>query len=153
MERALRSSFPRFAPWPRSTYLDSVRAVHAHDSIASVGSVMGDFDGDGRLDVAFDGVDTLIFPSGGRLAFPTIVAVFARGDSAVAVRVTEGALVAGDTLPTARSTWLTLVPRRSFSADIVNDAIGVLTVGDRELSPDQVYVWRGGRFLQWLAGE
>ena len=155
MARALADSFPRFAPWPWGSYPEHVRREHLRDTTASVRWVIGDFDGDGKLDVAIDGnVDTTKYRDGGRNA-PTIVAIMSRGDTVVVVQVTNGALVAGgDVSARLRESWLVPVPRGTFRKLIVNDAIGVPdTDRFRELLPGQVYLWYEHHFVQWSDGE
>ena len=151
MQRALAATFPRFAPWPWKTYPELARSMHVHDTTASVRWVIGDFNGDGRLDVAIDGnQDTVAYRAGGTDA-PSIVAIFATGDSAIAVKVTNGALEGRtDQSPTARRTWLILAPRQTFRDKLTTDAVGVpRAVRYKELAPNQVYLWFENRFVQW----
>jgi hypothetical protein len=74
MARALEDSLPDFKPIPRSEFHKSVLSwVAEHDSLARpLSVVIGDFDGDGRRDVAMMGVS--------RDTSATVM-VFARSDS------------------------------------------------------------------------
>lgn len=154
MSRALADSFPRFVQWSWLAYPEEARSAFARDSLTGVKALVGDFDGDGSQDVALDGRDTDVYPSGDTHDYPSIVVLLARADSAIGVRVTKGALLSGDTIASARRTWLRLVPKESYRSVLRTAAIGVPDLRSRgELNPNQVYFWSDGKFYQWFDGE
>jgi hypothetical protein len=159
MAAALRRQFPHFRVWPWRAYDDSVRSLYQGSDRDGIRAVVGDLNGDGRPDAAMDGVDTVQYRVGGpRFGFICIVAVLTSGDSAVAVRVTDGSVVPGDSIGAAgRPYWLRLVPAGTFREALRVDAIGAPTRSDAGsyLRPDQVYWWSRRRrgFVQWFDGE
>jgi len=115
---------------------------------------VGDFNGDGRPDVALDGTDTVVFRVGGKRE-ATMIAVLTSGDSPIIVSVIETDLP-HDT--TRLDRWLRLVPAKSFRPALRTDALGLLTLaepGANGLRPYQVFWWQPvrKRFVQWVDGE
>jgi len=154
MAAALRRSNPQFRLWSWTMYPDSVRAHFHVTDVDGVRVVVGDFNGDGRRDVALDGTDTVEYRVGGKRA-PALIAILTSGDSAIVVPIM------GDLMPngaTQLSRWLRLVPAKTFRSTLVTDAVGVPTLsepGTSGLRPYQVHFWSAqmNRFVQWIDGE
>lgn len=159
MERALRREFPSFRPWLWTSYPAEVQARYQGGDRDGVVAVVGDFNGDGRLDIALDGGYDRTAASGRAMPTVAILALLSNGDSAIAVGVTEGSLTPGDTAGVPRERWLRLVPAKSFRPTQLTDAIGVpsLSLPRKALLPKQVFIWDARadrpRFLQWFDGE
>src|SRR5437660_1788240 len=157
MTQALAQRFPDFRIWRWAAYPSEVRARYHGSDRDGIRAVVGDFNGDGRLDVALDGSDRLVFPSGAGAAIVAVTALLTSGDDAVAVRVTEGSLVPGDSADVPRPRWLLLVAASTFRSGLATDAVGMPMAreGGRVLTPSQVYFWSGDRpyFVQWSDGE
>jgi hypothetical protein len=154
MATALRRNNPHFRLWPWTVYPDSVRAnFHASDA-EGLRVVVGDFNGDGRPDVALDGTDTVVYRVGGKRG-ASLIAILTSGDSATIVSVIETDLP-NDT--TRLDHWLRLVPAKSFRLTLATDALGLPTLaepGTNGLRPYQVFWWQPvrKRFVQWVDGE
>lgn len=150
MARALSTKFPKFGPWPWATYAEIARDAHARDTIASVRWVIGDFDGDGRLDVALHGNLDTTSHQRGELNIATMVVVMPRGDSALVDQMVSPERDPRRPPPGTRPDWLVLVPRKTYRSEIVNDAVGVSRVRrDGSVRLHTVYVWVENGFLQW----
>jgi hypothetical protein len=154
MGAALRRSNPHFRLWSWSVYPDSVRTQFHPTDVEGLRVVVGDFNGDGRRDVALDGTDTVEYRVGGKREAATI-AILTSGDSAIVVAIIESDLP-NDT--TQLSRWLRLVPAKTFRPMLRTDAIGVPTLsepGTTLLRPYQVHFWYPvtKRFVQWVDGE
>lgn len=159
MESALHRQFPSFRSWPWSAYPAEIQTRFQGNDRDGVVAVVGDFNADGRLDIALDGRYDRTVPSAPAIPTVAIMALLSSADSAVAVLVTSGSLEPGDTAGVQRARWLRLVPSKSFRPTQLTDAIGVPSLSQRSKSllPNQVYVWNARlerpRFLQWFDGE
>ena len=155
MQRALQRTFPRFHIWPWTAYSASARNHYHGSDQDGLRALVGDFNGDGRLDAALDGVDWLSFPSGNGEDIVTVTAVLTSGDTAIAVRITEGSLTSDDVPGAVRPHWLSL--RSGFGRSTASPADAVAIVGPPNPTRvfNAVYVWvaERGRFLQWSYGE
>jgi len=156
-ERVSQSEIQYFRIWPWAAYPSEVRARYHGSDRDGIRAVVGDFNGDGRLDVALDGSDHLVFPAGAGEAIVAVTALLTSGDDAIAVRVTEGSLVPGDSADVPRPRWLLLVAAGTFRSGLATDAVGMPLAREagRVLTPSQVYFWSGDRpyFVQWSDGE
>src|SRR4029079_8135069 len=144
MASALRRSNPHFRLWSWTVYPASVRAQFHPSEVEGLRVVVGDFNGDGRPDVALDGTDSLVFRVGGKRV-AALIAILTSGDSAIVLPVTRSDL-RNDT--TRLDRWLRLVPATSFRSTLRTDALGVPTLaepGPRGLRPYQVFWWDPGR--------
>lgn len=154
MAAALRRTNPYFRLWSWTMYPDSVRAQYHPSEVEGLRIVVGDFNGDGRRDVALDGTDTVEYRVGGKREAASI-AILTSGDSAIIVPVMGSDLPNGST---RLDRWLRLVPAKTFRAALGTDAIGVPTLaepGTYGLRPYQVFWWQPAwkRFVQWSDGE
>jgi hypothetical protein len=154
MAAVLRQKHPHFRLWSWSAYPDSVRTRYRASDVDGLRVVVGDFNGDGRRDVALDGIDTVEYRVGGRRE-AALIAILTSGDSAIVVPVMTSDMP-NDT--TRLDRWLRLVPAKTFRTALHTDAIGVPTLaepGAEVLRPYQVFWWSPvrKRFVQWIDGE
>lgn len=152
MERALLAEVPGFTHSLVSDYDSDLQQYAAPSETSALFAAIGDFNGDGRADVAVDGHD----------ATHGYLLVLLTEPESIRVFTVRKAPLGSTDQRTGRIDFLSLVPRGLIQADTLED-------GEYEKVPvrlehdafdlawfekaSTLYYWRGGRFVNWVTSD
>ena len=152
MERALLAAVPGFRHTLVSDYDPDLQRYAVLGERSALFATIGDFNGDGRADVAVDGRD---------VAHGYLLVLFTEADSVRVFTIQKAPLGSIDQR-TGRIDFLALVPRGVIQADTLED-------GEYEKVPvrlqydafdlawfekaSTLYYWRNGRFVNWITSD
>jgi len=152
MERALLAAVPGFTPSSVSDYDPDLQKYATPSEKSALFAAIGDFNGDGRADVAVDGHDA---------THGYLLVLFTERESIRVFTIQKAPLGSIDQR-TGRIDFLVLVPRGVIQADTLDDSeyekVPVPLEHDAfDLAwfekASTLYYWRKGRFVNWVTSD